>query len=132
MDKEKPPIQEGRLVYRLVTDNDGDPYIMIGVIVSARRYVSKEHPERPPYDEYDVRWFAGAPDDIVDWNGLWEDRNWYEDGDRRNDFELDPDIIAKRWTDWAVSTMADRLTALKTAQAEGRIITYPKQPKEEC
>ena len=128
--EEKVLIQEGRLVYKLVTDRNENPYIMIGVVVEVHTYTSSNIRDFTPFTEYDIRWFAGAPDDLCEHWGFDEANRWYGDGDRRNDFELDPDIIAKRWTDWAVMTMAERLSALKSAQADGRIITYHKQEEE--
>ena len=121
----------GTLVYKLVTDKCDDPWIMIGVVIDARRYTSKEHPEEPPYDEYDVRWFAGAPDNIVERYGFVDCCTWKGDGYKHNSFERNPDIIAQEWKDWAVSTMDERLAAVKSAQAEGRFAVYPKEDGEE-
>lgn len=119
----------GTLVYKVIENDSGTPFLMEGVIVDVR---VAEHPDPddryyPRYVETDVRWFAGAPDNIVESWGLDEniDTDW---------FSVTPEDAVQRYKnrlDTKASIADSRLVALHEARAAGRTVAFPKEKEDE-
>ena len=118
--------QPGQSVFKLVEDKRGDLYVMEGV-VTACRVIPHPDPESryyPQYVEIDIQWFAGAPADIVaEWG--------YETERDPDDYATSSEELVAQYVERVSTQLHGRLEARAAAKAQGRILVFPAQEKEE-
>ena len=119
-------LQPGTSVFKRITADNGELYIMEGVVTDL---LVVEHPDSedryfPRYVQVSIQWFAGAPSDIV--------ASWgYQEEQDPDDLETDAEELARKHIEWVTNQMQQRLAHRAASKAAGRIAVYPKQPKED-